>query len=150
MLPCYGVCSVDAVAHLYAVEVDFHDAVFAPDGLDEDGEVDFEAFAHPAAGGPEEDVLGCLLADGAASALAAAGDAVSDYGLELVEVEAVVLEEELVFAGHDGYGHVEAHVVVEADPVVLEADLFAAAYLLAAADDHEWCDVDGAPLEYNN
>ena len=66
---------------------------------------------------------------------------------ELGEVEAVVAEVALVFAGDDGDGHVDADALVEGYPVVAHAYLLAAADLLDAADEHEGGDVDGTPLE---
>ena len=42
---CLG--SVDAVTHLYGVEIDFHDALLAPHEFDEEGEIGLETFAHP-------------------------------------------------------------------------------------------------------
>ena len=65
-----GSYAIDGIAHLDGVEVDFHDALLAPQELDEGCEVDFEAFAGPTAAGPEEPVLGCLLRDGAGTMLA--------------------------------------------------------------------------------
>ena len=43
----HGLCSVDAIAHLYGVEIDLHDAMLVPEELYEDCEVGFHALAGP-------------------------------------------------------------------------------------------------------
>ena len=60
----HGFCSIDTVAHLDGIEIDFHNAMLRPEGLDEDGEIDFEGFACPRRSWPKKYVFGCLLADG--------------------------------------------------------------------------------------
>ena len=42
---CLG--TIDAVAHLDAVEIDLHDALLAPYQFDEYGEIDLEALTNP-------------------------------------------------------------------------------------------------------
>jgi len=60
---CLG--AIDAVTHLDGVEIHFHDAMFRPESLDEDGEICLESLACPRRLGPQEYVLCRLLADGA-------------------------------------------------------------------------------------
>lgn len=95
MVLCNSVGTIDAVAHLDAVQVDFHDALLAPQEFDEAGEIDLEALAHPGTAGPEKNVLGRLLRDGGGSVLALVGVLDVAHGglLDGFEVKAVVLQE---------------------------------------------------------
>ncbi len=43
---------IDAVAHLYGVEIDLHDALLAPHYLYETGEIGFKTLSHPRAPRP--------------------------------------------------------------------------------------------------
>lgn len=90
---CVG--TIDAVAHLDAVQVDLHDALLAPQEFDEAGEIHLEALAYPGAAGPEENVLGRLLRNGGGSVLALVGVLDVAHGglLDGFEVKAVVLQE---------------------------------------------------------
>ena len=64
---CLG--TVDAVAHFYRIEIDFHDAALPPNNFYESGKIDFESLSQPGRFRPEENVLGRLLTDGRGSAL---------------------------------------------------------------------------------
>ena len=145
----YSFGPIDAVTHFDGVEIDFHDAFLAPDELNQDGKVGFQALTNPAGIWPEKDVLGCLLADGAAASVAFAGASFLHRLVDFDEVEAVVGEETLVLACHNGDRHVDAHRV-ERYPMMLEAQLFAPMYLLGTTDYHKWRDIDGTPLIYKN
>lgn len=145
MLLSYGFGSIDAVAHLDGIEVDLHDAFLAPDEFDEHGEVGFQPLAHPAWLRPEEHILGRLLTDSAAAAVAFARATFLQSLVYLDEVESVVREEPLVFAGHHSHGQVDAHRI-ERYPMMLEAQCVAVVHLLGTADYHQGGDIDGTPL----
>ena len=97
--------TIYACSHLYAVEVDFHYAVLGPEYLYQDREVGFEAFAHPTVSGPKEYVFGCLLCDGACSALALAGAFFLNGFAYSLEVKSVVGVEVAVLGGYDRLRH---------------------------------------------
>ena len=54
MFKSYSLSAIDAVTHLDGVEVDFHDAVFRPERLDKNREIDLEAFTCPRRLRPQE------------------------------------------------------------------------------------------------
>ena len=139
---CFG--AINAVPHLDAVEIDFHDALFAPKELDEDGEIRLQSLAKPTHFGPEKDVLGGLLRDSAAATEALAGTAFLEGFVDFDEVEAIVVQKALVLACHHGHRHVNAHRV-ERHPVVFEPKLFAATDLLGATNHHKRRHIDGTP-----
>lgn len=102
MFERYGFCTIDAVAHLDGVEIDFHDAMFGPEGLDEDGEIGFECFACPRGSWPEEHVLSGLLADGTGSSHPTRFFFLFQGFFDGIDIESVMVEEVLVFAGPYG------------------------------------------------
>lgn len=67
VVSCCGFCAIDSRSHFGNVQIDFQDSLFAPDLLDQDGEVRLDAFSQPGPGTPGEAVLGSLLADGTAA-----------------------------------------------------------------------------------
>lgn len=142
-------CTVNSVAHLNGVQIDLHYAFFPPNQFDKYGKIGLQTLSQPAGRGPEEDVFGRLLADCASPAPALAFlhflYGIIDFG----EVESVVVEEALVFTGHDCNGEVDRHGV-EWHPVVAELNLLSAAHLLGAPDEHEWCQIDRTPAIDDN
>ncbi len=142
---------IDAVAHLYGVQVDLHDALLAPHHFYKKGEIGFQSLAQPRASRPQEDVLCRLLRDGAAAAYAFLSRTVLlGCHLDGLKVEAVVRHEVLVFAGNDGDGHVYGHLR-ERHPVVVPLQAFALRHLLHTTDEHQRCGVDGnESVGYNN
>ena len=105
-MPCGGLGTEHALAHLRHIEVDLQDALLGPQQFDEHGEPGLQPLAHVSTAGPEEYVLGGLLADGAAS---------TDTPTLLVPFhglshgfprEAGVEHEALVLGGHHGQGQV--------------------------------------------
>ena len=133
----YCIYAIDSVAHLDGVEVDFHNALLAPDELDECGEISLKSFAYPRPARPEEHVLGCLLSDGAGTQFAFAPLHITLGSLlDGIIVETVVQQKALVLAGHDGHGHVGRNML-QGHPVVVPRDALTTLHLLNAADEHE-------------
>src|SRR5690606_29249965 len=87
------------VPPLDAVQVHLEDALLGPQGFQQQGEPDFQPLAHPAAAGPEEQVLGHLLAEGAGAAQAAAPAVVFQRIADGRQIEAPVLGEALILGG---------------------------------------------------
>ena len=98
--------TIDARSHFDNVEVNFHDALFRPESLDEEGEVGLHAFAHPRTFRPAEYVLGCLLRDGAAATVTTAAFALFHDCVEGDYVEATVPEEVVVLRSDGSAIHV--------------------------------------------
>ena len=91
---------VDARSHLDGIEVYLHDALFAPEEFDKDGEIRLDTFSYEIGLWPEEDVFCCLLRDGAGPS-AVGMCLVVLYGIAYgLCVETMVQEEKLVLAGH--------------------------------------------------
>ena len=67
-----SLAAIDAGAELYDVEVDLHDAAFAPEQLNQDHIVGLHHFTEKVAAVGEETVFGGLLADAAAATQGAA------------------------------------------------------------------------------
>ena len=146
----YGLGTIDAIAHLDGVEVDFHDALLAPHQFDECCEIGLKPFAHPSAAWPQEHVLGRLLADGAGTQLAFVVLTVALGSLlDGLEVEAMVGEETLVFAGDDSQWHVGSHLA-QRHPVVTQFDFLALRNLLTKTDEHQWREPYGKETEGHN
>src|SRR5690606_276245 len=83
------------------VEVDLQDPLFRPEQLDQRREPGFQAFAQPTAAGPEEQVLGHLLGQGAGTANAATALVVRQGGLDGWNIAAPVAGELLILASND-------------------------------------------------
>ena len=118
-----GLSSIYSVAHLNRIDIDFHYPLLVPDKFYEGREISFQRFAKPTLVGPEKYILGGLLGDRAGTALTAALVALF-YGIvNLFQIEALVGEETLVFAGPDR----QRQAVVDSlhrDPCVLQAEFF--------------------------
>ena len=139
-----GLNAVDAVAGLGHVEVHLEDTLLAPNVLDEDGEVNFEALAQPTVAVPQKDVLGRLLTDGAGAALPLAALRLVDGLTDGLEVESVVLQEILVLAGDYSLAGVVAYLV-ERDPLVVETRQVAVHNVTHGAREHQRREVDRHP-----
>ncbi len=100
--------AVYAVAHFDGVEINLHDALLAPKQFDEGGEINLETFAHPRPPGPQKNVLGRLLRDGArAIFLGASGCQIAlGGGADGLEVETMMKQKAGILAGHHGHGDV--------------------------------------------
>lgn len=148
-----GFDTVDAGAHLNGVEVDFQNTLLGPHEFNQDGEIGFESFADPAAAGPEEYVLGCLLADGAGATFAFAGPAFIDGFLNLYRVETVVLVKPVVFRCDNCARHPLAHLVERHPlmfPVAFALLLGFGALRIDGADNHQGGNVDGHKAIYRH
>src|SRR5690606_14817705 len=91
--------AVDAGSPFGDVEIDLHDPALAPQGLDQDGVAGLESLADPVAAGPQEDVLGGLLADGRTAAQAAAFFIGPQSLFDRLQVKAAVAAEAGVLGG---------------------------------------------------
>ena len=140
----HGRRAVEVVAHLNAVQVHLHDALLAPNVLNEKGEIGLETLAHPGGRRPEKHVLGRLLTDGAATAKALAHEALGSRFLDALNVEAIVLQEKLVLARHHGQRQVLRHLG-DWYPRVMKARGLAFAHVLHHADEHQRRVVNGQP-----
>src|SRR6185369_2654420 len=98
--------AVHAVAPFGDVEIDLHDAPLSPQRLDHEREIDLERFAHIGTTGPKEGVLRGLLADRRGAARRAATPRIVNGVADLVEVEAVMMAELVVFRSYDGANEV--------------------------------------------
>ena len=141
---CHGRGPVDAVAHLYRIEIYLHDALLRPKQFDECGEVDLEALARPTAPRPQEYILGRLLRDGRGTELASLWMLPVTLGgmLDGLVVEAVMRHKVGIFAGNDGYGQVGRYFP-QGHPMVAQPQFLALASLLRQTDEHQRREVDG-------
>lgn len=141
--------AVDAIAHLYGVEIDFHDALLAPHQFDEKGEVCLKPLAHPTAARPQEDILRRLLRDGAATMDSSAIDVVSCGLLYGVHVEPMMKKKTLILTRHHCHGHVGTNLI-HGNPRVVPLQRLALTSLLEKAYHHEGRDIDRQKLVDNN
>ena len=147
----YSINTIDAIAHLNAVEIDFHDALFAPYQFDKYGEIDLEALTYPRATRPQEHVLGRLLRYGRCAVLTLVGMLNIAHGslFDGFEVKAMMLLEVSILRGHYGSGHRRVHLFY-GHPMVVERQLLMIGFLLCQADKHKRCEIDGHPPQDNN
>lgn len=129
-----GFDAIDAGAELGDIKIDFEDTRFADGGFEPPGEGDFEPLAQPAALGPEEEIFGSLLADGAGAFGALAALVVFVGFADGFPIEALVLAEEVIFGSDDG-GLGVAGNGVERCPGLVPAIFEPLA--LGETDDHE-------------
>ena len=146
---CCGLYAIDAVAHLNGIQIHFHDALLAPDVLDEEGEVGLQTLAHPAVARPQEHILGGLLRDGAGTAFAATAQGFEPGQIDLFEVEAMVLFKQVVLAGNHCLGHVVGDAV-EGYPLVVDGGVLAGEQVACAFHDHERRVIHRHPLEHDH
>ena len=146
MLLRHGFHAIDAVAHLDAVEIDFHDALFRPEQLDQYGEIGLEALAHPRTRGPEKHVFRRLLRDGATAQAASALHALHQRVADGLGVETAVDIKLLILRGDDGHGKRGRHLL-KRHPTVVQTQTLAATPLLDTADHHQRGDVDRHPSQ---
>ena len=136
-----GLGPVDARPHLDDVEIDLHDALLAPECLDQEGVIGLQPFPHPGALGPAEHVLGRLLRDGAAAAMARAALALLHHNVQRDDVEAVVSEEVVVLRRDGRLVHVGRNLL-DGLPFLLDG-----IPELHLADDHQGRDGRVYPSE---
>ena len=130
--------AIDAIAELYNVEITFHDALLAPNQLDEGGVVGLDRFAEHAVFVGEKTVFGSLLADGAAATLATSFLALNISHLHLMDVEPMVIHEKAVLGNGNGVDQIIGYLT-NRHIVAFEAHgAFRVAHLLKEAFDHEW------------
>lgn len=144
--------AIDAIAHLYRVEIYLHDPLFSPKGFDENREIHLQAFSYPRTSLPEKDVFCRLLRYGAATMTYGTLFPVMLCSLpDSVKIKAVVTEKPLVFACHHCYGHIFGHLV-ERHPCVMQFYLvFVRKYLLAYTYEHQRREIDGdKTVSHNN
>src|ERR1035437_4018577 len=60
--------AVNSITHFDDIEVNFHDALFVPNQFDKNGKISFEAFTDIRPLWEKENIFGCLLGNGAATA----------------------------------------------------------------------------------
>ena len=149
MLLSYGFRAIDAVARFDGVEIYFHDAAFAPEQLNQNCEVCFEAFPYPRVSGPEEHVLGRLLADCACASQFFPRFMLVNSLLNGYKVESVMLCEALVFRCDDGNREIFRHIF-QLHPMMFESDFLPPCHLLPATDNHKRrCGNRGETIENN-
>jgi len=96
-----GFGAVGAIAEFRDVQIDFQYAPLRPQGLDQDREVGLEPLAEIAASGPQEEILGDLLADGA-GAVHPVAMLIEGVGFfDGRDIEAPMLGKLLIFRRHD-------------------------------------------------
>jgi len=116
--------AVRAVPQIGVVQVDQQDLVLAETALHLEGQQHLPELAAPGALGREQHVLHHLLGDGARSLFDAAAAQVRPGGAQDGrDVEAGVLEEVCVLAGHEGLDHVLRDVVQSHQPAALHEEL---------------------------
>jgi len=114
---CGGFGAIRAVAELGDVQIDFQYSPLRPQGLDQQREIGLEPLAKIAASGPQKEILGDLLADGAGAAHRVAV-LVERVGLfDGRNIEAPVLGELLIFRRHDGERQI-GRDSIQVDPTV--------------------------------
>lgn len=145
----HGVGTIDALPHLDGIEIDLHDALLAPNGLYQEGEIGLEALAQPAAVLPQEHVAGRLLTDGAGAPLPLALLGLDLGLLDLLQIKALVLEEQVVLAGHDRLGQIVVDFL-QRHPMMIDFGCFSIHNGLDTANQHQRCDIDRDILEYHH
>jgi len=85
--------AIGADTGLGDIEIDFHDPVLAPDRLDQEGEIGFQALAEKAAALPEKGIFGDLLGNGRATSYPAALGIALDRFLDRLGVKPIVAAE---------------------------------------------------------
>ena len=123
--------AIDAGTHLYQVQVHLHDTLFAPESLNQKGEIDLSPFPYPGMAVPEEHVLGGLLRDGAGPTLALALFLLVDGLLHRSPVEAAVRQEIIVFGSHRTVGHIVGNLF-DVAPLFLDREI-----IFDLADNHQ-------------
>ena len=141
-----GLHTIDAIAHLYGVEIHLHDALFTPYFLYKESEIGLKAFPYPAVPLPQEHVLGSLLRDGASATLFAALEGDEACLQNGFLVEAVMLQEVRVLASDNRCGHV-LRDKIHIHPLMLNLWVFAVDILLTVSDIHERSAIHWHPLE---
>ena len=109
--PCLG--SIGADACFCDVQIDFHDAAFAPDGFDQKCEIHFRHFAEvtgPATALPEKYIFGGLLADGRSAAYPPAAFVALKGLFDGFAVKSVMAAEFAIFGGYDGTHQIGGNV----------------------------------------
>src|SRR5690606_36745191 len=100
VVPRRGIDAEHAVVPLDDIQVYLEDPLLGPERLYGQGEPGLQPLAWPAAPGPEEQVLGHLLAQGAGTAQTAAALIVTYRGADGLQVEAMVLGKALILGGN--------------------------------------------------
>lgn len=98
--------TIDALSHLGYIQVYFKDTLLAPNFLYEKCEIGLKPFAHPAASGKQEYILGGLLAYSAGSAELFPLLMVLDCLFNLYPVKSVVGVESGILTCHDSFGEI--------------------------------------------
>ena len=141
--------TIDAPPHLDGVEIDLHNALLAPNFLDQEGEIGLQALAQPRPFLPQEHVTGRLLADGACTALSLAFLGLELCFLYLLKVKAAMLQEQVVLAGHHRLRQVVADFF-QRHPVMVDLRGLAIDNGLNTANQHQRRDIDGDILQYHH
>src|SRR5690606_36605238 len=115
------------------LQVYLADPLLGPERLHGQGEPGLQPLAWPAAPGPEDQVLGDLLAQGAGAAQTAAALVVLHGGADGLQVEAMVLGKALVLGGNHRHLDVVRYLPV-GDPVVAQFEALVTPRLLLALD----------------
>ena len=136
MLLSYSFGPIDAIPHLNGIQIYLHDAMLVPQEFYQDGEIRFKTLAHPGALWPEKHILGCLLGDGASSAITLSAGSLGHSIAYLLEIKTSVVKESLILTGHHRHRHIDGHGI-QRHPMMLELDLLSPTHLLYAADDHQ-------------
>ncbi len=126
----------DADAPFDAVEVHLEDSLLRPEQFDQCREPGLDALAQPTAAGPEEQVLGHLLAQRAGATQRAALFVVRQGRTDRGDVEAPVFGELLILGGDHRHLQVVRQLAPGA-PAALQVDAFAAGPGLHLALDHQ-------------
>ena len=142
----HGISAVNPAPHLDGIEINFHDALFAPDFLNQESEISLQAFSQPGTLLPQEHVAGRLLADGARAPLTLAFPSLKLSFLNLFQVKTAVFKEQIVLARHHRLRQVVGDPV-QRHPVVIDLGAIAMQDRLDSADEHQRRDIDGYILK---
>ena len=141
---CHSFGTIDAIAHLDAIEIHLHDTLLRPKKFDEHGEIDLKTFAHPGRSGPQEDIFGGLLRYGASPTTLLSIQSLAQGIANGFSVKSIMLHKTLVFATHHRTRQSRGDFR-EGDPIVLQTRYFSASHLLHTANHHERSEGYGHP-----
>ena len=127
--------AIDSGSKLHDVQIDGHDPPLGPEQFDQSGKIKLQTFSYPASPGPEKQIFGCLLADGAGSSGAFGAFVVFDGFLDRPKVKTPMQEKVLIFST-DHSGRQMSADLIQWNPIFFQDSLFTIRPLFYAADHH--------------
>ena len=141
----YCFCAIDAISHLYTVQINLHDTPLTPNHFYQTGEICLKPLTTPAMTWPKKDVLCGLLTDSAGSTITLTATAFIYCNMYFFEIEAVMGQETLILAGHHSNWHIYGHRV-QGHPMMTHTDGLPTTNLLHTTNCHQGCNQDRTPL----